>query len=153
MCLRWILLFQSRFVWLPRNTLCDPDLAHCSNRLSLYWRLISSIGPMIECPRGAKVNGKALEWRTTLAVSVWLPPLHLGFSASDPIAGAESLACKCSPMPSLGEVHHTVPGFFRYALIEWVESLTWSFCPVLLYLGLCSGGDLHGLYSTLFSCI
>ena len=34
--------------------------------LSLYWRLISSVGPMIECclAQSVKVNGKALEWRT-----------------------------------------------------------------------------------------
>jgi len=53
------------------------------------------------------VNGKALEQRTALAVSAWLVPLSpLGFSASYPITGAESLAYWCSFMPSLGGVHH-----------------------------------------------
>ena len=44
-------------------------------------------------PRGAKLKGKALERRTAPAVSAWAAPLSpLGFSASDPITGAESLA-------------------------------------------------------------
>ena len=39
------------------------------------------------------MNGKALEQRTALAVSAWPVPLFpLGFSASNPITGAESLA-------------------------------------------------------------
>jgi hypothetical protein len=58
-------------------------------------------------PRGVKVNGKALEQRTALAVSAWPVPLSpLGLSASNPMTGAESLACWCSSMPSLGEVRH-----------------------------------------------
>ena len=53
------------------------------------------------------MNGKALEQRTALAVSAWLVPLSpLGFSASNPITGAESLAYWCSFMPSLGGVNH-----------------------------------------------
>ena len=51
------------------------------------------------------MNGKALEQRTALAVSVWPVPLSpLGFSASNPITGAESLAYWCSFMSSLGGV-------------------------------------------------
>ena len=57
------------------------------------------------------MNGKALEQRTALALSAWPVPLFpLGFSASNPITGAESLA-----------YFHTVPG--RGASLEWVESL------------------------------
>ena len=70
---------------------------------------------MIECSlaQGCKVNGNALERRTTLAVSAWPAPLSpLGFSASDPITGAESLACLRPPMPSLRGVDHVMPGFF-----------------------------------------
>jgi hypothetical protein len=53
------------------------------------------------------VNGKALEQRTALAVSPGPVPLSpLGFSASNPVTGAESLACWCSFMPSLGGVRH-----------------------------------------------
>ena len=53
------------------------------------------------------MNGKAPEQRTALAVSAWPVPLFpLGFSASCPITGAESLAYWCSFMPSLGGVHH-----------------------------------------------
>ena len=49
------------------------------------------------------MNGKALEQRTDLAVSAWPVPLSpLGFSASNPIMGAESLAYWCSSVPSLG---------------------------------------------------
>ena len=33
MCVRCILLFQSRFVSDYQETLCDPDLSHCSKRL------------------------------------------------------------------------------------------------------------------------
>ena len=65
------------------------------------------------------MNGKALEQRTTLAVSAWPVPLSpLGFSASNRITEAESLAYWCSSMPSLGGVCH----------FEWVESLMWSSC-------------------------
>jgi hypothetical protein len=53
------------------------------------------------------VNGKALEQRTALAVSAWPVPLFpLGFSASNPVTGAESLACWGSLVPSLGGVRH-----------------------------------------------
>ena len=65
---------------------------------------------MIECSlnhRSVKVNGKVLKQRTTLAVSAWPVPLTpLGFSASNPITGAESLAYWCSSMPSRGGVCH-----------------------------------------------
>ena len=65
------------------------------------------------------MNGKALEQRTALAVSAWPVPLSpLGFSASNPITGAESLAL-------LG-LAHAVPG--GGASPEWVESLIWSSC-------------------------
>ena len=51
------------------------------------------------------MNGKALEQRTALAVSAWPVPLSpLGFSASNPITGSESLAYWCSFMPSLSGV-------------------------------------------------
>ena len=51
------------------------------------------------------MNGKAMEQRTTRAVSAWPGPLFpMGFSASNPITGAESLAL-------LG-LFHTVPGRF-----------------------------------------
>ena len=51
------------------------------------------------------MNEKALEQRTALAVSAWSVPLFpLGFSASNPITGAESLAYWCSSMLSLGAV-------------------------------------------------
>ena len=66
----------------------------------------------VDWPRSVKVNGKALEQRTSLAVSAWpvlLSPLE--FSASKPNTGAESLAYWCSSMP-------------RGASLEWVESLT-----------------------------
>ena len=60
------------------------------------------------------MNGKALEQRTALAVSAWLVPLFpLGFSTSNPITGAESLA--------LLVLFHAVSG--RGAPLEWVESL------------------------------
>ena len=53
------------------------------------------------------MNGKALEQRTALAVSAWPVPLFpLGFSASNPITGAESLAYWGSLMPSLEGVRH-----------------------------------------------
>ena len=53
------------------------------------------------------MNGKALEQRTVLAVSAWPVPLFpLGFSASNPITGAESLAYWGSLMPSLQGVRH-----------------------------------------------
>ena len=43
--------------------------------------------------RSVKVNGKALEQRTALAVSTWPVPLFpLGFSAFNPITGADSLS-------------------------------------------------------------
>ena len=77
------------------------------------------------------MNGKALEQRTALAVSAWPVPLFpLGFSASNPVTGAESLACWGSLVPSLGG--GASPG--------WVDSLLWSSClgwrPPL---GLCRG--------------
>ena len=47
-----------------------------------------------------KVNGKALEQRTALAVSAWPVPLSPpAFFASNPITGAESLAYWCSLRP------------------------------------------------------
>ena len=53
------------------------------------------------------MNGKALEQQTALAVSAWHIPLSTpGFSASNPITGAESLAYWGSFMPSLGGVRH-----------------------------------------------
>jgi hypothetical protein len=65
---------------------------------------------MIECSLSqecVKVNGKALEQRTALAASAWPVPLSpLGFSASNPITGAETLAYWYSSMPSLGGVRH-----------------------------------------------
>ena len=62
------------------------------------------------------MNGIALAQRTALAVSAWLVPLSpLGFSASNPITGAESLAY-------LLVLFHAVPR--RGASLEWVESLT-----------------------------
>ena len=49
----------------------------------------------------------ALEQRTALAVSAWPVPLFpLGFSASNPITGDESLAYWGSFIPSLGGVRH-----------------------------------------------
>ena len=60
-----------------------------------------------ECEGERKGTGKALEQRTTLAVAAWTVPLSpLGFSASNPIMGADSLAYWCSSMPSLGGVRH-----------------------------------------------
>ena len=57
------------------------------------------------------MNGKALEQRTALALSAWPVPLFpLGFSASNPVTGAESLV-----------LFHAVPR--RGASLEWVESL------------------------------
>ena len=51
--------------------------------------------------------GKALEHRTALAVFAWPVPLsRLGFSASNPIKGAESLAYWRASMLSLGGVRH-----------------------------------------------
>ena len=53
------------------------------------------------------MNGKALEQRTPLAVSAWPVALSpLGFSASNHISGAESLAYWCFFMPSLGGGRH-----------------------------------------------
>jgi hypothetical protein len=52
-----------------------------------------------------------------------VPLSSLGFSASTPITGAESLAYWCSSMPSLGGLRHLS--------------------------GLCCGGHLCGLYSAL----
>ena len=65
------------------------------------------------------MNGKALEQRTALAVSAWPVPLFpLGFSASNPITGAES--------PGLLVLFQAVPR--RGTSLEWVESLTLSSC-------------------------
>jgi hypothetical protein len=59
-----------------------------------------------------KVNGKALEQRTALAVSAWPVPLSpLEFSASNPITEAGLLV-----------LFHAVPR--RGVPLEWVESLT-----------------------------
>jgi hypothetical protein len=90
-------------------------------------------------PRGAKVNGKALERRIALAVSAWPVRLSpLGFSASDPITGAESPAYWCSSMPSLGGVRHL-------SGLSHSRDLPVRFCiPSGLY-----GGDLRVLYSAL----
>ena len=53
------------------------------------------------------MNEKALEQHTALAVSAWPVPLSpLGFSASNHITGAESLAIWCASMRSLGGVRH-----------------------------------------------
>ena len=53
------------------------------------------------------MNGKALEQRNALAVSAWPVPLFpLGFSASNPITEAESLAYWGSLIPSPEEVRH-----------------------------------------------
>ena len=61
----------------------------------------------------------SLEQRTALAVAAWPVPLFpLGFSASNPITGAEGTGL-------LG-LFHTVPG--RGASPEWVESLMSSSC-------------------------
>ena len=51
-------------------------------------------------------------------------PSPLGFSASDPITGAELLACLRSPMSSLGGGHYVVPGVSHYPRLACVESLT-----------------------------
>ena len=66
---------------------------------------------MIECSLAQECEG---EWkgsgatnRPCYAISAWPVPLSpLGFSASNPITGAESLAYWCSAMPSLGGVRH-----------------------------------------------
>ena len=68
------------------------------------------------------MNGKVLEQRTTLAVSAWPIPLSpLGFSASNPITGADwcSLAYW---LTGLLVLFHAIPR--RDATFEWVESLT-----------------------------
>ena len=53
------------------------------------------------------MNGKALEQRTALAVSAWPVPLFpLGFSASNPLTGAESLSYWGSFILSLGGVRN-----------------------------------------------
>ena len=66
------------------------------------------------------MNGKALEQRTALAVSAWLVPLFpLGFSASNPITGAESLAYWCSSMLSLGGVCHLNGSLTWSSFLGW----------------------------------
>jgi hypothetical protein len=99
-----------------------------SQPLGPYWRLISSVGPMIECclAQGVKVNGKALEWRTILAVSAWPAPLSpLGFSASDPIRGLSHwLACALPCRPWEGCIMLCQASF---TILNLVESLTLSF--------------------------
>ena len=53
------------------------------------------------------MNGKVLEQRSALDVSAWPGPLFpLGFSAFNPMTGAESLAYWGSFIPSLGGVRH-----------------------------------------------
>ena len=72
------------------------------------------------------MNGKALEQRTALAVSAWPVPLSpLGFSASNPITGAESLAYWCSSMPSLGGVRHLSGLSHLCDLPVWVGATPW----------------------------
>ena len=82
------------------------------------------------------MNGKALGQRTALAVTAWPVPLFpLGFSASNTITGAESLAYWCSSMPSLGGVRHLS------GLSQWRDFPIRVGAP----LGLCRGGELYGL--------
>jgi hypothetical protein len=82
------------------------------------------------------VNRKALERRTSLAVSAWSAPLSpLGFSASNPITGAESLTYWCSSMPSLGGVRDLS------GLSHGRDLPVWFCAPS----GSCGGGYLHGL--------
>ena len=92
--------YRAPFLW---NGL--PTHVRDANSVSTFK---SSVGHMIVIwPRSVKVNEKALEPRTFLAVSAWPVPLFLlGFSASNPITGAESLAYWFSFMPSLGGVRH-----------------------------------------------
>lgn len=79
------------------------------------------------------MNGKALEQRTALAVSAWPVPLFpLGFSASNPITGAESLAYWGSLMPSLEGVRHLSGLIHPPWVVPWRRSL-WAI------LGLVSG--------------
>ena len=64
---------------------------------------------MIECSLAQECEGerKGTGATTALAVFAWPVPLSpLGFSASNPIKGAESLAYWCSAMPCLEGVHH-----------------------------------------------
>ena len=84
------------------------------------------------------MNHKELERRTPLAVSAWPAPLSpLGFSASDPIMGAESLAYSCSSVPSLGGVRHL-------SGLRHRRDVPVRFCASS---GSGGGGDLCGLYS------
>ena len=72
------------------------------------------------------MNGKALEQRTALAVSAWPVPLFpLGFSASNPITGAESLAYWGSLMPSLEGVRHLSGLIHRCGHPVWVGTPPW----------------------------
>ena len=76
-----------------------------SQPLSLYWRLISSEGPMIDCSLAQECEGErkgtgAMNRPCCLCLSL------LWFSASNPVTGAESLAYWCSFMLSLGGVRH-----------------------------------------------
>ena len=64
---------------------------------------------MIECSLAQECEGerKGSGAMNRLAVSAWPVPLSpLGFSASNLITWAESLAYWCSSMPSLGGVRH-----------------------------------------------
>ena len=64
---------------------------------------------MIECSLAQEGEGERKGTGATdlPCFSSWPVPLSpLGFSASKPITGAESLAYWCSSMPSLGAVHH-----------------------------------------------
>ena len=79
--------YRAKFLWNGLHIhVRDADSVSTLKSLLKTHFFNRSVGPMIECSL-AKLNGKVLEKQTAR-----VPFSPLGFSASDPIMGAESLA-------------------------------------------------------------
>jgi hypothetical protein len=94
----------------------------CSRPLSLFWRLIFSVGAMIECSLAQWCED---EWKGTRATN---RPCCLCLSGSPLSTG---ILCLClyygGWVTGLLVLFHAI--LRRGASLEWVESLTWSSCP------------------------
>ena len=101
----YIILFISRLMIGPVQFQWKRALMLMTGPVQFQWKraLRLMTGPVqFQWKRALR-----LEQRTALAVSAWPVPLFpLGFSASTPISGAESMAYWCSFMLSLGGVRH-----------------------------------------------
>jgi hypothetical protein len=99
-----------------------------SHPLSHYWRLISSVGPMIECRLAQECEGERQGTGAT------------NYPGCLCLAGSTGILCLCPYyggwVTGLLVLFHVVPR--RGASLEWVESQTWSSCPVLRPLRLVS---------------